>query len=1034
MSHNEVRVEPVEKKRDTYISLNAELEILDPETGLLRLESDKKAARAYFLEHVNQNTVFHYSLAEKLDYLTENDYYETEVLDKYDFEFIKSLFKKVYGAKHRFDTFLGALKYYRSYTLKTFDGEKYLERFEDRVAMTALYLGNGDEFLAESIAEEIISGRFQPATPTFLNAGKKQRGEMVSCFLLRVEDNMESISRSITSALQLSKRGGGVAFNLTNIRESGAPIKKIQNQSSGVVPIMKLLEDSFSYANQLGARQGAGAVYLNAHHPDIYNFLDTKRENADEKVRIKTLSLGVVIPDITMELVKTGEPMYLFSPYDVERVYGQPFSEMSITEHYYDMVKNPEIRKKKIDSRELLQTIASLQFESGYPYILFEDTANRSNPIDGKVSMSNLCVTGDTRILTDRGYVQAKELYDSQEDFEVIVDNRARFLDPKATGLETVSSTRMVKTGENQPVFKMVTTEGFELKTTDYHKFAVMGENGVSMVPLKELEPGDKVLVQGDSHEVSAESQVKNAVPSEMKIPEFVWQGSKETRFDYLSGLISSDGRITGTVAPSVEIASTSREYLVTVQSLLLSVGVYSRVYIGKAGHGEQLWSLRVSGRKEVGNLAPHIEWNSEQREALEEKLGKFENSTKSPYDTHKHLATVDHIEFVGFEDVYDVCVEDGHSVIFDGVVTSNCSEILQVSKPSTYNSDGTYKEIGKDISCNLGSLNVAKAFDSPNFSATINSAVRALTTVSELSDISSVPSIEKGNQASHAIGLGQMNLHGFFGREHIHYDSPEALDFTNLYFLAVLYEALKASNQLAVERGVSFGGFENSAYADGTFFDKYIEKDWGVIKTEKVKELVSRSTIHVPTVDDWKQLKTDVMTGGLYNQNLQAVPPTGSISYINGSTSSIHPITRRIEIRKEGSVGRAYYPAPHMTNENLAYFKTAYEIGPKAIIDLYAVAQEHVDQGLSLTTFYTSDATTRDVIGSIVHAWKQGVKTLYYVRVSNQTVNGAKVSGTSDSLDINNVPKIESAGISLDGPLVGSDDEDGDECESCVL
>lgn len=752
MSHNEVRVEPVEKKRDTYISLNAELEILDPETGLLRLESDKKAARAYFLEHVNQNTVFHYSLAEKLDYLTENDYYETEVLDKYDFEFIKSLFKKVYGAKHRFDTFLGALKYYKSYTLKTFDGEKYLERFEDRVAMTALYLGNGDEFLAESIAEEIISGRFQPATPTFLNAGKKQRGEMVSCFLLRVEDNMESISRSITSALQLSKRGGGVAFNLTNIRESGAPIKKIQNQSSGVVPIMKLLEDSFSYANQLGARQGAGAVYLNAHHPDIYNFLDTKRENADEKVRIKTLSLGVVIPDITMELVKTGEPMYLFSPYDVERVYGQPFSEMSITEHYYDMVKNPEIRKKKIDPRELLQTIASLQFESGYPYILFEDTANRSNPIDGKVSMSNLC------------------------------------------------------------------------------------------------------------------------------------------------------------------------------------------------------------------------------------------------------------------------------------------SEILQVSKPSTYNSDGTYKEIGKDISCNLGSLNVAKAFDSPNFSATINSAVRALTTVSELSDISSVPSIEKGNQASHAIGLGQMNLHGFFGREHIHYDSPEALDFTNVYFLAVLYEALKASNQLAVERGVSFGGFENSAYADGTFFDKYIEKDWGVIKTEKVKELMARSTIHVPTVDDWKQLKTDVMTGGLYNQNLQAVPPTGSISYINGSTSSIHPITRRIEIRKEGSVGRVYYPAPHMTNENLAYFKTAYEIGPKAIIDLYAVAQEHVDQGLSLTTFYTSDATTRDVISSIVHAWKQGVKTLYYVRVSNQTVNGAKVAGTSDSLDINNVPKIESAGISLNGPLVGSDDEDGDECESCVL
>ena len=111
----------------------------------------------------------------------------------------------------------------------------------------------------------MLAGRFQPATPTFLNLGKAQRGEPVSCFLVRIEDNMESISRGINAALQLSKRGGGVALLLSNLRELGAPIKHIENQSSGVIPVMKLLEDSFSYANQLGARQGAGAVYLNAH-------------------------------------------------------------------------------------------------------------------------------------------------------------------------------------------------------------------------------------------------------------------------------------------------------------------------------------------------------------------------------------------------------------------------------------------------------------------------------------------------------------------------------------------------------------------------------------------------------------------------------------------------------------------------------------------------------------------------------------------------------------------------------------------------
>src|SRR5690606_23490995 len=146
--------------------------------------------------------------------------YDGSLLEKYSHEFVQKLNDLAYDKKFRFETFLGAFKYYTSYTLKTFDGKRYLERFEDRVVMTALGLADGDEELAVKLVEEIISGRFQPATPTFLNAGKAQRGELVSCFLLRIEDNMESISRGINSSLQLSKRGGGVALLLSNIRES----------------------------------------------------------------------------------------------------------------------------------------------------------------------------------------------------------------------------------------------------------------------------------------------------------------------------------------------------------------------------------------------------------------------------------------------------------------------------------------------------------------------------------------------------------------------------------------------------------------------------------------------------------------------------------------------------------------------------------------------------------------------------------------------------------------------------------------------
>jgi ribonucleoside-diphosphate reductase alpha chain len=693
-----------------YHSLNAMLNLYDAD-GNIQFDKDREAAKQFFLQHVNQNTVFFHNLKERLDYLVENEYYEKATIDMYSLDFIQRLNDLAYSKKFRFQTFLGAFKYYTSYTLKTFDGKRYLERFEDRVVMTALGLAQGNEQLAIDLVEEIVAGRFQPATPTFLNTAKAQRGELVSCFLLRIEDNMESISRGINSSLQLSKRGGGVALLLSNIREAGAPIKQIENQSSGIIPVMKLLEDSFSYANQLGARQGAGAVYLSAHHPDIMKFLDTKRENADEKIRIKTLSLGVVVPDITFELAKNNEDMYLFSPYDVEKVYGVPFGDVPISENYRAMVDDSRIKKTKIKARDFFTTIAEIQFESGYPYIVFEDTVNKANPIKGRINMSNLC------------------------------------------------------------------------------------------------------------------------------------------------------------------------------------------------------------------------------------------------------------------------------------------SEILQVNTPTTFNEDLSYKEIGKDISCNLGSLNIALTMDSPDFGKTIETAIRGLTSVSQMSHITSVRSVEDGNDKSHAIGLGQMNLHGYLARERVYYGSEEGIDFTNIYFYTVLFHALRASNKIAIETGETFDGFRDSKYASGEFFDKYTDQAW-TPATQRVASLFDNANITIPTQDDWKALKASIQEHGIYNQNLQAVPPTGSISYINHSTSSIHPIASKIEIRKEGKLGRVYYPAPFMTNDNLDYYQDAYEIGPEKIIDTYAAATQHVDQGLSLTLFFKDTATTRDINKAQIYAWRKGIKTIYYIRLRQLALEGTEVEG----------------------------------------
>lgn len=329
---------------DSYIALNA-LTRFKTEDGHYNFSADKKAVQLYLKEQVEPRLKTFESCQQRLDYLVEHQYYDKAVLDLYSQEDIEALTSLAYEQHFEFLSLMGAMKFYMAYALQSDDRTTYLERFEDRVVMCALFLAHGDVALARNLVLDLMSNRFQPATPTFLNAGKKRRGEYISCYLLRVEDNMESIARGIGTSLQLSKRGGGVALCLTNLRETGAPIKGFAHQASGVVPVMKLLEDTFSYANQLGQRQGAGAVYLHAHHPDIMRFLDTKRENADEKVRIKSLSLGVIVPDITFKLAKENKDMALFSPYDIEKEYKCSMADMSITEKYDELVSNPRIKK-----------------------------------------------------------------------------------------------------------------------------------------------------------------------------------------------------------------------------------------------------------------------------------------------------------------------------------------------------------------------------------------------------------------------------------------------------------------------------------------------------------------------------------------------------------------------------------------------------------------------------------------------------------------------------------------------------------------
>jgi len=326
----------------------------------------------------------------------------------YEMEFIKKLYKKAYDYHFRFPSFMSASKFYDSYAMKSRDGEEILEKYEDRIVIIALYLAQGDTILAERSVEAMMEA-YQPATPTALNSGKKARGELVSCFKLSMDDSMNSIAENIGYCLELSRLGGGVGVNLTDLRPLGDPIKEILNRASGVIPVAKLLENSFSYSNQLGQRNGSGVVYLNIFHADIENFISSKKPNADDKIRLATLSTGIIIPSIFFELMKRDKDIVLFSPYDIFKVYGKRMSEISISEMYYELLDNPKIRKiKRLNARRLYTEVKKAQFESGYPFEIFDDNVNEVHPLKniGRVKMSNLCTeilqVQETSIITDQ--------------------------------------------------------------------------------------------------------------------------------------------------------------------------------------------------------------------------------------------------------------------------------------------------------------------------------------------------------------------------------------------------------------------------------------------------------------------------------------------------------------------------------------------------------------------------------------------------------------------------------------------------------
>lgn len=679
-----------------HIELNNEIKQRG-EDGFFRLEKDREAI-AEFMREVDANTIKFSDTIARLRYLVDNGYYY-DVFAQYSNLQLCRLHGICNSYGFRFQSYMAASKFYKDYALKMDDKRQYLEDYAQHVAIVALYLGQGDFDKAVRFARSMMEQRYQPATPTFLNAGRARRGEMVSCFLLEMDDSLNSINYVESTAKQLSKIGGGVAVNLSKLRARDEAIKGVDGCAKGVIPVAKALEGGFAYCDQLGQRPGAGAVYLNIFHWDVAEFLDAKKINADEDVRLSTISTGIIAPSKFFELAERGEAFYMFAPHTVYKEYGVHLDDMDIDDMYDKLVENPNVRKRAMSARQMLTTIAQTQLQSGYPYLFFKDNANRHHPLKalGDVKMSNLC------------------------------------------------------------------------------------------------------------------------------------------------------------------------------------------------------------------------------------------------------------------------------------------TEIMQLQETSIIRDYGVGDDIKRDISCNLGSLNIVNVMESGMLRESVHEGIEALTVVSDITQIPNAPGVRKANEELHSVGLGAMNLHGFFAKNGIAYESEEARDFVRAFFAAMNYYSLEKSMLIAKERGETFAGFKQSTYATGEYFAQYIDGHFAP-RTQKVADMFENVGIVLPDVYDWQVLAADVGKYGLYHAYRLAIAPTQSISYIQNATSSVMPIVDVIERRTYGNAD-TYYPMPFLSPQTQWYYKSAYEINQFRLLDLIAEIQPHIDQGISTILYVNSDISTRELARLYVYAHKKGLKSLYYTR-----------------------------------------------------
>jgi ribonucleoside-diphosphate reductase alpha chain len=368
----------------------------------------------------------------------------------------------------------------RAYLMKVDD--KAIERPQHMWLRVAIGIHGSDMVSVKETYEYMSQKYFTHATPTLFNAGTPHP-QLSSCFLQAMEsDSIDGIYNTLKECALISKWAGGIGMHIHNVRASGSHIRGTNGKSNGIVPMLKVFNNTAKYVDQGGGRRnGSFAIYLEPWHADVEMFLQMRKNHGDEELKARDLFYAMWIPDLFMERIKENGKWTLMCPDEcpgLADVYGDEFVEL------YTSYETGGKGRITINARDLWFQILDAQMETGTPYILFKDACNKkSNQKNlGTIKSSNLCVAPETLILTDKGHIEIKEL----EGQNVNVWNG-----------EEYSEVVVVKTGIDQDMIEIFTDDGSNLTCTPYHKFYIQenySEKYIKMVEAQHLKPDDKLI------------------------------------------------------------------------------------------------------------------------------------------------------------------------------------------------------------------------------------------------------------------------------------------------------------------------------------------------------------------------------------------------------------------------------------------------------------------------------------------------------------------------------------------------------------